>query len=102
MKTSAIHPPCDVTSQFGSAGHVAPGLSTNGAELTVAHVSMSGRRAEAAVIASATRAPIEPARHAQYRYIRRIAEARSAGSRLAKRRANQKCAPHTGRATSVI
>jgi len=63
---------------------------------------MSGRRAEAAVIASETMAPIDPARHAQYKYMRRIAEARSAESRLAKRRANQKCEPHTGSATSVI
>src|SRR5882762_4005765 len=88
-KTSAIHAPCDVTSQFGSAGHVASGLATNGPELTVAHVSISGRSTEAAVIASETRAPIDPARHAQYRYMRRIADARSAGSRLANRRANQ-------------
>src|SRR5206468_10807047 len=47
-------------------------------------------------------AAIEPTRQAQQRKRRRRAEARSYGSRDAKRWANQKWMPQTGSATTVI
>src|SRR2546421_13100923 len=42
------------------------------------------------------------ARQTKYRYRRRRADARSNGSRIANRRATQKCTPQTGSATTVM
>src|SRR5258708_10677287 len=67
-KTIATEPACEVASQFSCAGHEIPGggRPLNPVDrVTAVQVSRIGRRRSPAVIARATRTPIELARHAQ-------------------------------------